>query len=137
MGARHPKSSREAATGERQHAEFLRVLGQRVRTCRVGRNLSRKMLARDSGVSERYLAQLESGSGNISILLLRRIAGAMSLPLADLVREGPERPVEYTLIRQLLDDLPPKSLAKVYRDIAHSVGRSGDAARAGRIALIG
>ncbi len=36
--------------------------------------MTRKILARDSGVSERYLAQLEGGQGNVSILLLRDIA---------------------------------------------------------------
>src|SRR3546814_5664024 len=45
--------------------------------------MSRKILAKDSGVSERYLAQLESGAGNISILLLRQVARAMDLPITE------------------------------------------------------
>ncbi|MCH8243988.1 MAG: helix-turn-helix domain-containing protein, partial [Planctomycetes bacterium] len=43
----------------------LGVLGERVRTLRAHRQMTRKALARDSRVSERYLAQLEQGRGNI------------------------------------------------------------------------
>src|ERR1043165_1188657 len=53
------------------HADYLAVLGERVRAARVRRGMTRKILAHDSGVSERYLAQLEAGQGNISIALLR------------------------------------------------------------------
>jgi XRE family aerobic/anaerobic benzoate catabolism transcriptional regulator len=116
---------------------YLGGLGERVRQFRSRRGMTRKILARDSGVSERYLAQLEGGAGNISILLLRRIAAAMGLPLADLVHDGPERAVEYALARQLLDGLAPPELAQAYRALAQSVGHSGDVARAGRVALIG
>jgi XRE family aerobic/anaerobic benzoate catabolism transcriptional regulator len=136
MGARHPKSSREAATGERQHAEFLRVLGQRVRTCRVGRNLSRKELARDSGVSERYLAELESGRGNISILLLRQVSVALGLPMADLLSETEQQPVELALIQEFLQRLPKTRLARVRARLLREFG--GDPqGRGGRIALLG
>jgi XRE family aerobic/anaerobic benzoate catabolism transcriptional regulator len=127
----------EAAKAALPDQVYLSGLGERVRQLRARRGMTRKILARDSGVSERYLAQLEGGAGNISILLLRRIAGAMGLPLADLVHDGPERAVEYTLARQLLDGLAPPELAQAYRALAQSVGRSGDVARAGRIALIG
>ena len=54
-------------------SDHLRLLGDRVRQARARRGMSRKVLAADSGVSERYLAQLEKGQGNISILPLRRI----------------------------------------------------------------
>src|SRR5271156_474119 len=57
---------------------FLVFLGKRVRELRNRRGLTRKMLAREADVSERHLAQLEAGGGNVSIVLLRRIAGALS-----------------------------------------------------------
>jgi len=116
---------------------YLAALGERVRQVRARRGMTRKILARDSGVSERYLAQLEGGDGNISILLLRRIAAAMGLPLIDLIHEGPEKPVEYTLARQLLEGLSAAEVADAYRTLAHSLGRDGDSAKAGRVALIG
>lgn len=116
---------------------YLAKLGERVRQVRARRGMTRKLLARDSGVSERYLAQLEGGAGNISILLLRRVAAAMGLPLAELIDEAPERPIEYALARQLLDGLGPAELGPAYQALARSVGRTGDAARGRRIALIG
>jgi XRE family aerobic/anaerobic benzoate catabolism transcriptional regulator len=44
---------------------------------RALRDMSRRELARISGVSERYIAQIESGRGNVSIVLLLRISQAV------------------------------------------------------------
>lgn len=67
--------------------DFLAVVGARVRRRRSMVHLSRRGLAERSGVSERYLAQLETGQGNMSIALLRKVAGALQLPLPELVAE--------------------------------------------------
>ena len=67
--------------------EFLNLVGSRVRKNRMNIGMSRKMLAKKSGVSERYLAQLESGQGNISILLLRKVATAIGVKLDELMAE--------------------------------------------------
>ena len=67
---------------------FLALLGDRVRAWRDSHKITRKALALASGVSERYLAQLESGQGNMSILLLRQLAQAMQVPVEELVRES-------------------------------------------------
>lgn len=64
---------------------FLEQLGVRVRRARARAGLTRRRLAERSGVSERYLAQLESGDGNGSILLIRRVAAAMGTDLLDLI----------------------------------------------------
>ncbi|MDH4191069.1 MAG: helix-turn-helix transcriptional regulator, partial [Betaproteobacteria bacterium] len=66
---------------------YLARLGERVRAWRTEHGMTRRNLAITSGVSERYLAQLEAGQGNISVLLLRRVARAMQLPVENLIRE--------------------------------------------------
>jgi XRE family aerobic/anaerobic benzoate catabolism transcriptional regulator len=71
-----------------QESAYLSQLGERVRAWRNGHGMTRKALAAASGVSERYLAQLEAGQGNISVLLLRRVAHAMNVTMDSLVREG-------------------------------------------------
>src|SRR3954454_18494814 len=91
-------------------AEFLHLLGERIRVTRARRGMTRKILARDSGVSERYLAQLEAGQGNISIALLRGVARARGVTLAALVREGSAPPVELSLLAETLERLAPKEL---------------------------
>ncbi len=66
-------------------------VGDRVRAARREQSMSRRVLSERSGVSPRYLAQLESGEGNISIGLLMRVAAALDVPLVGLVDEaGPE-----------------------------------------------
>ena len=66
---------------------YLSLLGDRVRAWRTENSITRKALAQASGVSERYLAQLEAGEGNISVLLLRKVAREMGVPVESLVRE--------------------------------------------------
>jgi XRE family aerobic/anaerobic benzoate catabolism transcriptional regulator len=95
-----------------ENREFLAELGQRVRNVRTLRGMSRKILAQVSGISERYLAQLESGSGNFSIMLLRRVAQATGTPVEDLVADtSPSE--DWQVIRDLLRDAPPKAVRRV------------------------
>lgn len=117
-------------------AAFLGRLGERVREARARRGMTRKILARDSGVSERYLAQLEGGRGNVSVLLLRQIAQALNLPIAELVQDENGQPVELVLIQQFLKRLPAARLGEVRERLMREFGSAyGD--RRGRIALIG
>ena len=71
---------------QQEHA-YLSRLGERVRAWRGEQRMTRKQLAAASGVSERYLAQLEAGQGNMSVLLLRKVARAMGVGVERLVRE--------------------------------------------------
>jgi XRE family aerobic/anaerobic benzoate catabolism transcriptional regulator len=139
MGAREANrrlTRKEEGTVVKLDAAFLRRLGERVRETRARRGMTRKILARDSGVSERYLAQLEAGQGNASVLLLRQIAQALNLPLAELIRDDNDQSVELTLIQQLLKRLPAAKLAKVRAQLVRDYG-SAYGARESRIALIG
>jgi XRE family aerobic/anaerobic benzoate catabolism transcriptional regulator len=116
--------------------EYLKLLGERIRTARAQRGMTRRILARDSGVSERYLAQLEAGQGNISIALLRKVAQAMGISLAELVRDEPEPPLELRLLVQSLARLAPQELAQARRVLGERFG-SVAADRKRRVALIG
>lgn len=135
MGARdHKPLSRTAAQAAEDR--LLRALGERVRTARARRGMTRKTLARDSGVSERHLAQLESGQGNISILLLSQIGSALGVSLADLLKPADEEPAELAVIQQFLRRLPAQRLARVRKQLLREYG-NGAADRLKRIALIG
>jgi XRE family aerobic/anaerobic benzoate catabolism transcriptional regulator len=114
-------------------AEFLAAFGERIRSERARRGMTRRLLARHSGISERYLAQLESGKGNVSILLLRQLATALGLPLERLVSEEVQSP-EMLLVRQFLSRLTPAQLAAAYAALAES---ETNRSRTDRIALVG
>ena len=116
---------------------FLKVLGDRVREARARRGMTRKILAHDSGVSERYLAQLETGQGNISILLLRDIARALDLPVEALVYSGAEPPIDLVHTTAFLRRLSPAELQEARRILVEHFGGIETLARRGRIALIG
>ena len=113
---------------------YLRKLGERVRDARARHGMTRRMLAHDSGVSERYLAQLESGRGNLSIVLLRRVAAAIDVELSSLVRED-EPPVEFDLLTERLRRLDETELTEAASILARRFGDAG--ARMERVALIG
>ena len=57
---------------------FIGRVGVRVRQVRQRKGTTRRSLSERSGVSQRYLAQLENGDGNISIGLLYRVAEALN-----------------------------------------------------------
>src|SRR5512143_586830 len=121
----------------RETDAYLRRLGERVRMLRNQRGMTRKALARHAKVSERYLAQLEAGLGNGSIVLLRRISRAIGLPVTQLVHEGSEPALDLVLLSQFLERLSPTALAEA-RDLLlrHFSAPSQDIHRR-RIALIG
>src|SRR5258708_6460512 len=93
--------------------DFLSFLGKRVRQLRNVRGMTRKTVARESDVSERHLAQLEAGEGNVSIVLLRRIAAALNVSLLELFAPEGEEPAEKRMIQRFLERLPSHRLEDV------------------------
>ncbi|MDG1471843.1 MAG: helix-turn-helix transcriptional regulator [Ascidiaceihabitans sp.] len=69
---------------------LIERLSERVRAARKAAGIPRRELSERSGVSPRYLAQLESGEGNISVLLLERVATSLGLKVEDFLSDfGP------------------------------------------------
>jgi XRE family aerobic/anaerobic benzoate catabolism transcriptional regulator len=121
----------------RETDAYLRALGERVRTLRNQRGMTRKALARHAKVSERYLAQLEAGLGNGPIVLLRRISRAIGLPVTQLVHEGAEPALDLVLLTQFLERLSPPTLSEARDLLLRHFSAPSDDARRHRIALIG
>ena len=121
----------------RETDAYLRRLGERVRTLRNQRGMSRKVLAQHAKVSERYLAQLETGKGNGSIVLLRRIARAIGLPVTQLVNEGAEPALDLVLLSQFLERLPPNAINDARELLLRHFSEPSVDQRKARIALIG
>lgn len=116
--------------------DFLLSLGKRVRELRNRRGMTRKTMAHDADVSERHLAQLEAGEGNISIVLLRRVAATVNVSLTELFSRDAEEPVEMRLIRRFLERLPAHRLEDVVFRLMRDFGPEENARRI-RVALIG
>src|SRR5512141_1601128 len=106
------KAARAKPAASRNADAYLHRLGERVRVLRNQRGMTRKALAEHADVSERYLAQLEAGKGNISIVLLRRVARAIGLPVTQLVHDGAEPPLDLVLLTQFLERLSPDMLVE-------------------------
>lgn len=116
-------------------ADFLAELGRRVRHGRTVRGLSRKLLSQTSGLSERYIAQLESGQGNVSIILLRRVANAMGVRLDDLIADRSASP-DWAVIRDLLVHARPEQIARAKSALAGTEPTGAGVPRR-RVAVIG
>ncbi|MGY8524259.1 helix-turn-helix transcriptional regulator [Paracidovorax citrulli] len=133
----------EGRPGERD--PFLTQLGDRIRLLRAARGMSRKDLARGAGVSERYLANLETGTGNASVLLLRQVAAALDVPLPVVLAEADQRvaangsrSADFAQLLQWLAQLTPADLAKVREACQQALTPAAPLdSRHGRIALIG
>jgi XRE family aerobic/anaerobic benzoate catabolism transcriptional regulator len=130
------KPSRAKPAPSRHADVYLHRLGERVRKLRHQRGITRKALAQHARVSERYLAQLEAGLGNCSIVLLRRIARAIGLPVTQLVQEGEEPALDLVLLSQFLERLPAPALAEARELLLRHFNEPSDDRRR-RIALIG
>jgi XRE family aerobic/anaerobic benzoate catabolism transcriptional regulator len=115
----------------------LALLADRVKQARARRGMTRKQLARDSGVSERYLAQIESGRGNVSVLVLRQLAKALNVSVDVLLFDGPEPPVELVHTVEFLRRLSIDELKLARQILLRQFSRVDPAARHQRIALIG
>lgn len=117
---------------------FLTALGERVRSLRARRGMTRRALSQASEVSERHLANLELGVGNASILVLRQVCHALDCQLAELLGDETANSPEWLLIRDLLRGRGEEDLRRVREGLTQLLGQSGPAdARSQRIALIG
>jgi XRE family aerobic/anaerobic benzoate catabolism transcriptional regulator len=130
-----PAPAREADAGR---DAALVTLGARVRALRARRGLTRKAVAQAAGISERYLANLEYGIGNASLLILQQVAGALHCPVAELIGDVTTSSPEWLLIRELLEHRDEATLRRVRVAIGELLGTGGaHAARSSRVALVG
>jgi XRE family aerobic/anaerobic benzoate catabolism transcriptional regulator len=117
---------------------FLRELGERLRLIRAQRGMSRRVLSNQSGVSERYIAQFEAGAGNMSLLLLRRLARALGVPTEELVAvERPDRSLDAILLDRFLSRLTDPQFIEARRMLTDHFAAGQADGRRERIALIG
>jgi XRE family aerobic/anaerobic benzoate catabolism transcriptional regulator len=134
------KAGTSHSGGFAANGDFLTSLGSRVRELRSRRGMTRKQVSQKADVSERHLAQLESGEGNISVVLLQRIAAALRVPIANLfapqTEESAAKDPEKKLIQRFLERLPQNRLEDVVSRLMRDFGRE-EKMRRMRIALIG
>ena len=113
----------------------LAELGTRVRAWRARRGMTRKVLAADSGLSERFLADVESGKGNVSINSLEAAARALNITVIDLLQDAPRPALART--QGLLSRLDDSQLDQAHGLLGSTFGLSDALGREQRVALIG
>ncbi len=116
---------------------LLAGLGQRVRLLRARGGISRRMLAEEAGVSERHLANLESGIGNVSVLVLQQVALALGSSLAELLGDETTITPEWLMIRKLLHGRTQDELQRAHQTLAELFGAATPGQRRNHIALVG
>lgn len=123
---------------ETKRSPFLEALGERVRTLRSRKGMTRRAVAVAADVSERHLANLEYGTGNVSVLVLLQVANALQCSLAELLGDVTTTSPEWLLIRELLSKRSEADLRRARVQIGDLFGEGGNAQeRKNRIALIG
>jgi len=134
-------SERTPETTEEKNP-FLVALGERVRSLRARRGMTRKAVALAAEVSERHLANLEYGVGNASILVLLQVCGALQCSLAELIGDITTSSPEWLLLRELLEHRDEATLRRVRVAVGELLGTGGAhgegrGVRSSRVALIG
>jgi XRE family aerobic/anaerobic benzoate catabolism transcriptional regulator len=130
-------SDRRAEAHAPDDAALLAAFGARLRMLRMRRGMTQRALSERSGVSGRYVAQFEAGGGNVSILLLHRIAAALGVGAAALLADQDEPSADLAALHRMLARLDATRLEGARRALADWLGQPADPLRHGRIALIG
>ncbi|MGZ8372751.1 MAG: helix-turn-helix transcriptional regulator [Rhodoplanes sp.] len=138
MAGARPRSQRRE-TGQPESARsaggFVAEIGRMVRLGRAKRGISRRQLAADSGISERYLAQIEGGHGNPSVNVLKSIADAIAVPVFELLPRTGLGNSAIDRVHDLLARLPATELPAIAAAMEERLGSAADRGR--RIALVG
>lgn len=138
MAGARPRSQRRE-TGQPESARsaggFAAEIGRMVRLGRAKRGISRRQLAADSGISERYLAQIEGGHGNPSVNVLKSIADAIAVPVFELLPRTGLGNSAIDRVHDLLARLPATELPAIAAAMEERLGSAADRGR--RIALVG
>lgn len=113
---------------------LIRMAGLRVLQTRKSQGMSRRELSERSGVSSRYLAKLETGDGNISIGLLKKVALALATPIEVFLAEGDLQANEVRQITELFRRADAATRARVLQILDPERVR---AEKAGRLCLVG
>jgi XRE family aerobic/anaerobic benzoate catabolism transcriptional regulator len=113
-----------------QKNPLLAGLGHRVRLLRARRGMPRRLLAVAADVSERHLANLESGVGNVSVLVLDQVARALDCSLAELLGDETTSSPEWLMIRHLLHGRDAADLAAAHKQLSPWRGGQIDSGRA-------
>ena len=131
------KSAEKAREDAINAAAFAAEVGRHVRLGRAKRGMTRRQLAQDSGTSERYLAQIEGGAGNPSVIVLRSIAQALDVPVTELFPRADARHEAFGSILDLLTRVPVNELPVLVETIKTRLAQANGNERATRIALVG
>ena len=119
------------------NAAFAVDVGRLVRRGRARRGITRRQLAIESGISERYLAQIEGGAGNPSVIVLKTIAQAMEMHITELLPTAGRRSEAMTRINDLMRRLDASELPSIAQLIEQRVSEGAHSQRSHRIALVG
>ena len=125
----------EAAADSSRAEAFAAAVGRLLRSERAKRGMTRRQLAEQSGTSERYLAQIEGGQGNPSVIVLKAIAEALDLSIVDLLPRTDGRSETLERIVDVLRRMPQSELPAIADLIEGRAALVTDRAR--RIALVG
>jgi XRE family transcriptional regulator, aerobic/anaerobic benzoate catabolism transcriptional regulator len=135
-----PKRTEQRAPGVPQredHHAFIAAIGRLVRLSRAKRGMTRRQLAQASGASERYLAQIEGGQGNPSVIILASIARALDVPIIELIPRSNGRTAAMAQILDVLGRVPVAELPDIADLLERRAGQDAAPDRGQRIALVG
>jgi len=118
-------------------SEYLQQLGVRLREARVRRGLTQEQLAKQCALSSRFLAKVELGAGNISVIRLRELARAVEVPIESLAAENAPASPAFEQSTSFLKKLPPADLDNAHRLLLEKFSGAPSALRRSRIALTG
>ena len=115
----------------------LNNIGLIVKKHRAKRGITRKLLASLSGISIRYLAQLEAGKANPTISILKNIAYALNMSLSDMLFENEYNEIQLGTLDNKLSEFSSEQLKKVHNLVENIYRENTVKKNKNKIAFIG
>lgn len=131
-----PEASPQSNVLEEDAVRLLGQLARNIRLFRGQRGMTRKNLAEQSGVSLPHLARLEGSQGNVSVVVLDKVARALNQPIARLFTDEDQLGGDLDVIVEYLKRQPKERLGKI-REQFFAEAQASNGPGHGRIALIG
>jgi XRE family aerobic/anaerobic benzoate catabolism transcriptional regulator len=115
----------------------LNNIGLIVKKHRAKRGITRNLLASLSGISIRYLAQLEAGKANPTISILKNIAYALNMSLSDMLFENEYNEIQLGTLDNKLSEFSSEQLKKVHNLVENIYRENTVKKNKNKIAFIG
>jgi transcriptional regulator with XRE-family HTH domain len=86
-------------------SQLIKDVGKRIRELRTGKSLTQEGLADRTGLTPKFISEVECGKTNPSLRTLEKIAGVLKVGIPDLLSRAPKPKIQTSRKDELVEDV--------------------------------